>query len=70
MFYLARTFKDLGRWFEAMEAYERYLAAGGWHDERWQACYDLALCWRASWASGTRRGPRAGGRSGIDPATG
>jgi len=46
MFYLARTFKDLGRWFEAIEAYERYLAAGGWHDERWQACYDLALCWR------------------------
>ena len=43
MFYLARTFKDLGRWFEAIEAYERYLAAGGWHDERWQACYDLAL---------------------------
>ena len=46
LFYLARTFKDLGRWFEAIEAYERYLAAGGWHDERWQACYDLALCWR------------------------
>ena len=46
MFYLARTFKDLGRWFEAIEAYERYLVAGGWHDERWQACYDLALCWR------------------------
>ena len=46
MFYLARTFKDLGRWFEAIEAYERYLAAGGWHDEQWQACYDLALCWR------------------------
>ena len=43
LFYLARTFKDLGRWFEAIEAYERYLAAGGWHDERWQACYDLAL---------------------------
>ena len=46
MFYLARTFKDLGRWFEAIEAYERYLVMGGWHDERWQACYDMALCWR------------------------
>ena len=22
------------------------MVAGGWHDERWQACYDLALCWR------------------------
>ena len=46
LFYLARTCKDLGRWFDAIEAYERYLAAGGWRDERWQACYDLALCWR------------------------
>ena len=29
LFYLARTFKDLGRWFEAIEAYERYLARRG-----------------------------------------
>ena len=66
MFYLARTFKDLGRWFEAIEAYERYLVAGGWRDERWQACYDMALCWRelGEWEQARAR---VSGRLAIDP---
>ena len=69
MFYLARTFKDLGRWFEAIEAYERYLVAGGWRDERWQACYDMALCWRelGEWeqARGACRGRLGSTRGGL-----
>lgn len=45
-FYLARTLKDAGRFLEAVEMYERYLLLGGWHDERWQAAYDMAECWK------------------------
>lgn len=45
-FYLARTLKDAGRYLEAVEVYERYLTLDGWHDERWQAAYDMGECWK------------------------
>ena len=45
-FYLARTLKDAQRYLEAIEIYERYLTLAGWHDERWQAAYDIAECWK------------------------
>jgi tetratricopeptide (TPR) repeat protein len=47
-FYLARTFKDLGRWWEAIDAYEAYLSIPNnlFVDERWQASYDVAYLWK------------------------
>ncbi|MBC8274023.1 MAG: glycosyltransferase [Chloroflexi bacterium] len=46
-FYLARTYKDLEQPLAAITVYNRYLALdSGWHDERWQAAYDIALCWQ------------------------
>ena len=67
MFYLARTFKDLGRWFEAIEAYERYLARrvagmtnGGKRATTWR-------CAGVSWASGSRRAAACRRALAIDP---
>jgi glycosyltransferase involved in cell wall biosynthesis len=46
LFYLARTYKDLGRYWEAIGAYTRYLRSGSnFRDEQWQAAYDIALCY-------------------------
>jgi glycosyltransferase involved in cell wall biosynthesis len=47
-FYLARTYKDLNRWWEAIDAYETYLLIQNnlFVDERWQAAYDVAYLWK------------------------
>lgn len=47
-FYLARTNKDLGEAWPAIDAYERYLEIpdNQYRDERWQASYDVAVLWK------------------------
>lgn len=48
VFYLARTYKDMGRHLSAIAAYERYIQMNtSFRDERWQAAYDAALCAKA-----------------------
>lgn len=43
-FYLAQTLRDAGRFAEAADWFARRFAAGGWEEERWHACYQMALC--------------------------
>jgi len=49
LFYLARTYRDLNRHTLAIDTYEEYLSIPGnnFLDERWQAAYDIAICWKA-----------------------
>jgi len=44
MFYLAIAYREMGKHWEAVHWYNHYLVTGGWDEERWQACFDLALC--------------------------
>jgi glycosyltransferase involved in cell wall biosynthesis len=47
-FYLARTYKDLDEYLNAIQYYNAYLDLDGdFRDERWQAAYDMAVCWKA-----------------------
>ena len=47
-FYMARTYKDLAEHLTAITWYERYLELNSnFLDERWQAAYDIGLCWKA-----------------------
>jgi len=39
VFYLARTYFDLGRFEEAIEMYDRRIRMGGWEEEAWHAQY-------------------------------
>ncbi len=39
VFYLARTYFDLGRYQEAIEWYDRRIRMGGWDEEVWHAHY-------------------------------
>lgn len=42
-FYLAQSYKDLGKWTEALEWYEQRIAAtDGWAEETWYAMYQRA----------------------------
>jgi glycosyltransferase involved in cell wall biosynthesis len=41
-FYLAQTYKDLGRFDEAIKAYERRIEIGGWREEVWYSHYMIA----------------------------
>jgi glycosyltransferase involved in cell wall biosynthesis len=41
MFYLARTFEDMGRFDDAVHWYKRRILAGGWDEERY--CSQLAI---------------------------
>jgi len=47
-FYLARTYKDMNELLAAIECYATYLdiPENYFKDERWQAYYDGALCWK------------------------
>jgi len=48
LFYLARTYKDLGKSLTAITIYEKYLELNTFFiDERWQAAYDIAQCYKA-----------------------
>jgi len=47
-FYLGRTYKDVGNYLESITQYKRYLDFNTtFIDERWQAAYDIALCWKS-----------------------
>ncbi len=39
VFYLARTYFDVGRWDDAIIMYERRINMGGWEEEAWHAHY-------------------------------
>ncbi len=39
VFYLARTYFDVGRWDDAIAMYERRISMGGWEEEAWHAHY-------------------------------
>lgn len=43
-FYLAQTLRDLGRWDEAADWYERRADMGGWNEERYVAFLEAGRC--------------------------
>jgi tetratricopeptide (TPR) repeat protein len=45
-FYLANTYKDSGKFQEAIEYYEKRIKFGGWKDEVWQSMYRIGLCYK------------------------
>lgn len=45
-FYLAQTYKDLGRFLRAIEHYEKRIAIGGFPEEVWYSQYMIAVCER------------------------
>jgi len=42
MFYLANTYREMGRHPEAIQWYRRRIAAGGWDEEVWASYYGIA----------------------------
>ena len=44
LFYLAQTYKDLGRWTDSRYRYEQREKAGGWEEETWYSVYMQAFC--------------------------
>jgi glycosyltransferase involved in cell wall biosynthesis len=44
VFYVARTYDDMGRAEEAAEWYRRRTMMGGWDEERWYALWRLGAC--------------------------
>ncbi|ASU33542.1 hypothetical protein MuYL_1644 [Mucilaginibacter xinganensis] len=42
MFYLAQSYKDTGKWAEALHWYQKRMEAGSWAEERWYAMYQAA----------------------------
>jgi tetratricopeptide (TPR) repeat protein len=47
LFYFAQTLREAGRHVEAIEAYRRRVALGGWDEEAWYARFMIARCHRA-----------------------
>ena len=45
-FYLANSYRDLGRHTEAIAAYRRRVELGGWVEEVFQACLEIGRCYR------------------------
>ena len=43
-FYLANSYKDIGKWDLAIEAYKKRVECGGWFEEVYIAKYELAMC--------------------------
>ena len=46
-FYLANSYRDLGRHQESIEAYKKRIELGGWVEETFYACYELGNQYRA-----------------------
>lgn len=42
MFYLAQTYREMGRHVEAVQWYTKRIAAGGWDEEVWASYYGIA----------------------------
>jgi tetratricopeptide (TPR) repeat protein len=46
MFYLAQTFKCIGKYKEAIDMYKKRIKAGGWDEEVWHSYYSIGDCWK------------------------
>lgn len=44
-FYLAQSYKDSGRYKEAIKHYKQRIALGGWYEEVWHSHYQIAKCY-------------------------
>lgn len=44
MYYLAQSYRDCGKFADAIKWYERRIAAGGWDEEIWSSMENLAFC--------------------------
>jgi tetratricopeptide (TPR) repeat protein len=44
-FYLAQSYKDSGRFEEAIKLYKKRIAIGGWFEEVWYAHYQIGKCY-------------------------
>jgi tetratricopeptide (TPR) repeat protein len=44
-FYLAQSYKDSGKFEEAIKHYKKRIEVGGWYEEVWQAHYQIAKCY-------------------------
>jgi glycosyltransferase involved in cell wall biosynthesis len=47
MFYLAQTYKCLGKHKEAIKMYKKRIIAGGWHEEMWYSMYMIGDLYNA-----------------------
>jgi tetratricopeptide (TPR) repeat protein len=45
-FYLANTFKDMGKNNEAIQMYKKRIELGGWNQEIWQSYYKMGTCYK------------------------
>jgi hypothetical protein len=45
MFYLAQTYKCVGRCADAIAMYKRRIKAGGWQEELWNSYYSIGECY-------------------------
>jgi glycosyltransferase involved in cell wall biosynthesis/predicted GH43/DUF377 family glycosyl hydrolase len=46
LFYIAQTYKDLGRWYDALSYYTKRIAAGGFPEEVWYSVYMSSICYK------------------------
>lgn len=46
MYYLGNSYKNLGKYVEAIEWYKRRVLAGGWIEETFYSCYEIGCCYR------------------------
>lgn len=46
-FYIANSYRDLGKKEEAIEWYKKRIAMGGWAEEIWNSCYEMGKCYFA-----------------------
>lgn len=46
MFYLAQTYKCMGRHKDAIKMYKQRIHAGGWYEEVWYSYYMIGECWK------------------------
>lgn len=46
LFYLAQTYRGMGRHHEAIQFYRRRIARGGWDEEVWASLYGIACAYR------------------------
>ena len=47
MFYLAQTYKCVGRYADSIKMYKRRIKAGGWAEEIWNSYYSIGECYLA-----------------------
>jgi tetratricopeptide (TPR) repeat protein len=45
MFYLAQTYKCIGKFKDAIKMYKKRIAAGGWAEEIWHSHYSIGECY-------------------------